>query len=93
MRSRIYIITANDIEPGSIWDARETYNNMLARRRTREAMRMIFYYVSKMRLQYELKIFRIYITKKQEFEGNIADFALYIYTHIFIHTWIYALYI
>ncbi|KAL6426992.1 hypothetical protein ACFW04_009294 [Cataglyphis niger] len=44
MRSRIYIITANDIEPGSIWDARETYNNMLARRRTREAMRMILYY-------------------------------------------------
>ncbi|XP_070169248.1 uncharacterized protein [Polyergus mexicanus] len=46
MRSRIYTITANDIEPGSIWDARETYNNMLARRRTREAMRMIFYYAT-----------------------------------------------
>lgn len=46
MRSRIYTITANDIEPGSIWDARETYNNMLARRRTREAMRMIFYYTT-----------------------------------------------
>ncbi|XP_050457408.1 uncharacterized protein LOC126854569 [Cataglyphis hispanica] len=44
MRSRMYIITANDIEPGGIWDARETYNNMLAKRRTREAMRMIFYY-------------------------------------------------
>lgn len=48
MRSRSYIITINNIEAGSIWDTRQTYNNMLAKRREREALRSIFYYVSKM---------------------------------------------
>ncbi|XP_025270902.1 uncharacterized protein LOC105258801 [Camponotus floridanus] len=44
MRSRSYIITINNIEAGSIWDTRQTYNNMLAKRREREALRSIFYY-------------------------------------------------
>ncbi|CAL1689411.1 unnamed protein product [Lasius platythorax] len=46
MRSRLYIMTPNDVEAGSIWDARQAYNNMLARRRKQEAMRSIFYYAS-----------------------------------------------
>ncbi|XP_072746057.1 uncharacterized protein [Anoplolepis gracilipes] len=44
MRRHRYIVTENDIEIGSIWDARHAYNNMLARRREQEAMRMILYY-------------------------------------------------
>ncbi|GAB1861380.1 hypothetical protein CAJAP_02459 [Camponotus japonicus] len=44
MRSRSYIITVNNIEAGTIWDTRQTYNNMLAKRRIREALRSIFYY-------------------------------------------------
>lgn len=39
-----YMMTPNNVEAGSIWDARQAYIDMLRRRRTREAMRMILYY-------------------------------------------------
>ncbi|XP_029155831.1 uncharacterized protein LOC114928720 isoform X2 [Nylanderia fulva] len=44
LRQHLYIMTPNDIEVGSIWDARQAYNQMLARRRKRQALRTILYY-------------------------------------------------
>lgn len=82
-------MTPNDVEAGSIWDARQAYNNMLARRRKQEAMRSIFYYVSTKCTKYEyIKDLRIYITKKCELKENIADLRRIIHICI-IHTYIY----